>query len=90
MASSEDMLYSEKYTDEKFEYRHVIMQKEDGGKVPRNHRMTETEWRNLGVRQSPGWENYLFHDPEPHILCFRRSLPPKEEPAAPAANNNAQ
>ncbi|CAG0916732.1 unnamed protein product [Notodromas monacha] len=74
MASPEDMYYSDKYTDEYYEYRHVILRKEDGAKVPRNHRLTETEWRNLGVRQSPGWEHYIFHEPEPYILCFRRPL----------------
>ena len=34
--------------------------------------MTETEWRNLGVQQSPGWVHYMFHTPEPHVLLFRR------------------
>ena len=38
----------------------------------RNHLMTETEWRNLGVQQSPGWIHYMFHTPEPHVLLFRR------------------
>lgn len=34
--------------------------------------MTETEWRNLGVQQSPGWVHYMLHAPEPHVLLFRR------------------
>ncbi|KAL6449164.1 hypothetical protein ACFW04_000685 [Cataglyphis niger] len=34
--------------------------------------MTETEWRNLGVQQSPGWVHYMMHGPEPHVLLFRR------------------
>ena len=25
--------------------------------------MTESEWRNLGVQQSPGWTHYLIHEP---------------------------
>lgn len=25
--------------------------------------MTETEWRNLGVQQSPGWIHYMMHGP---------------------------
>ena len=25
--------------------------------------MTESEWRNLGVQQSPGWIHYLIHEP---------------------------
>lgn len=34
--------------------------------------MTETEWRNLGVQQSPGWVHYMMHAPEPHVILFRR------------------
>lgn len=36
--------------------------------------MTETEWRNLGVVQSHGWEHYMIHTPEPHVLLFKREL----------------
>lgn len=36
--------------------------------------LTETEWRKLGVQQSQGWEHYAVHNPEPHILLFRRPL----------------
>lgn len=31
--------------------------------VPKTHLMTETEWRNLGVQQSPGWVHYMVHSP---------------------------
>jgi hypothetical protein len=31
--------------------------------VPKSHLMTETEWRNLGVQQSPGWVHYMMHTP---------------------------
>lgn len=43
--------------------------------------MSETEWRSLGVQQSHGWIHYLIHDPEPHILLFRRPIqdPPSQE-----------
>lgn len=41
--------------------------------------MTETEWRNLGVQQSPGWVHYMVHAPEPHVLLFRRPLPDQPE-----------
>ena len=40
--------------------------------MPKKHLMTETEWRNLGVQQSPGWVHYMVHAPEPHVLLFRR------------------
>lgn len=42
--------------------------------------MTESEWRGLGVQQSHGWVHYLIHEPEPHILLFRR---PIQLPKAP-------
>ncbi|CAN7982622.1 unnamed protein product [Ixodes hexagonus] len=66
--------YSEKYYDDKYEYRHVILPPELAQSVPKTHLMTETEWRNLGVQQSLGWEHYMVHSPEPHILLFRRPL----------------
>ena len=69
---SEAIMYSDKYEDEVFEYRHVTLPPELAKLVPRNHLMTETEWRNLGVQQSPGWIHYMLHPPEPHILLFRR------------------
>lgn len=72
--STEHIQYSEKYCDTKYEYRHVILPPELGKLVPRLHLMTETEWRNLGVQQSPNWVHYMLHTPEPHILLFRRTL----------------
>jgi len=64
--------YSDKYSDDHYEYRHVILPKDLAELVPRTHLMTESEWRNLGVQQSPGWTHYLIHEPEPHVLLFRR------------------
>ena len=63
-----EIIYSERYEDEEFEYRHVqlflsifsqmrkeicvlrhvTLPAELAKLVPRNHLMTETEWRNLG------------------------------------------
>ena len=71
---SKQIYYSDKYDDEVYEYRHVQLPKEMAKKVPKSQLMTEEEWRSLGVQQSPGWEHYMTHDPEPHILLFRRSL----------------
>ena len=71
--------YSEKYEDDVYEYRHVHVTKEVTKQVPRNRLMTESEWRSLGVRQSPGWEHYMIHAPEPHILLFRRPKPASSE-----------
>ena len=28
----------------------------------------------VGVQQSAGWEHYAIHEPEPHVLLFRRPL----------------
>ncbi|XP_078034328.1 cyclin-dependent kinases regulatory subunit isoform X2 [Augochlora pura] len=56
--------YSEKYSDDKYEYRHVILPIELARHVPKTHLMSETEWRNLGVQQSPGWVHYMMHVPE--------------------------
>ncbi|CRK97717.1 CLUMA_CG011097, isoform A [Clunio marinus] len=74
MTDSEDIQYSEKYCDEKYEYRHVILPPPLAKLVPKNHLMTETEWRNLGIQQSPGWVHYIIHNPENHVICFRRPL----------------
>lgn len=72
--TSKDILYSEKYYDDKYEYRHVQMPNELVRLVPKNKLMTEDEWRGLGVQQSRGWIHYMIHEPEPHILLFRRPI----------------
>ncbi|XP_077362645.1 cyclin-dependent kinases regulatory subunit 1 isoform X2 [Festucalex cinctus] len=73
--SHKQIYYSDKYDDEKYEYRHVMLPKDIAKRVPKTHLMSETEWRNLGVQQSQGWVHYMIHQPEPHILLFRRPLP---------------
>mmetsp|Transcript_60815 Transcript_60815/g.162790 ORF Transcript_60815/g.162790 Transcript_60815/m.162790 type:complete len:95 (-) Transcript_60815:62-346(-) len=74
----DDIEYSEKYADDTYEYRHVILPKavaKDMYKVTGGKRLLEdAEWRNLGVTQSRGWVHYEIHRPEPHILLFRRQL----------------
>ncbi|XP_043487604.1 cyclin-dependent kinases regulatory subunit 1-like isoform X2 [Polistes fuscatus] len=62
--------YSERYTDDNYE--HVILPMDIAIHVPKTHLMSETEWRNLGVQQSPRWVHYMMHSPEPHVLLFRR------------------
>ncbi|XP_052744315.1 cyclin-dependent kinases regulatory subunit-like [Bicyclus anynana] len=64
--------YSERYNDDVYEYRHVRLPPDMARLVPKSHLMTETEWRNLGVQQSPGWQHFMVHNPEPHVLLFRR------------------
>ena len=70
--SADDIQYSEKYSDSVYDYRHVTLPQSMTKDVPKNHLLTETEWRNLGVQQSVGWIHYMMHSPEPHILMFRR------------------
>lgn len=66
--------YSDRYSDDNFTYRHVILSGDARAKVPRRRLMTEEEWRKVGVQQSRGWEHYAIHRPEPWVLLFRRPL----------------
>jgi cyclin-dependent kinase regulatory subunit CKS1 len=66
--------YSDKYSDDQYEYRHVILPKEVAKTLPAHRLLSDAEWRNLGVQQSRGWVHYATHRPEPHILLFRRPL----------------
>ncbi|XP_033215548.1 cyclin-dependent kinases regulatory subunit 1-like isoform X5 [Belonocnema kinseyi] len=61
---TDQIQYSEKYNDDKYEYRHVILPVDLAKNVPKSHLMTETEWRNLGVQQSPNWVHYMMHGPD--------------------------
>jgi len=70
----DEIEYSEKYNDEQYEYRHVLLPKELYKKMPKGRLLTESEWRSLGVQQSRGWAHYEIHRPEPYILLFRRPL----------------
>jgi cyclin-dependent kinase regulatory subunit CKS1 len=69
-----NIVYSDKYNDEIYEYRHVILPQELAKKLPKNRLLSEEEWRGLGVQQSRGWVHYAVHKPEPHILLFRRPV----------------
>jgi len=51
-----------------------MLPKEIAKLVPKNHLMSEDEWRGIGVQQSQGWQHYMLHGPEPHILLFRRPI----------------
>lgn len=80
----EKIHYSERYSDDLFEYRHVILPKPLLKLIPREffqnpqqpdvlRLLTEEEWRGIGITQSLGWEHYEVHAPEPHVLLFRRA-----------------
>ncbi|EST05042.1 Cyclin-dependent kinase, regulatory subunit [Kalmanozyma brasiliensis GHG001] len=74
--------YSDKYNDDEWEYRHVILPKPMLKLLPETYFdpsepgvlriLSVKEWRDIGITQSMGWEHYEVHAPEPHILLFRR------------------
>jgi cyclin-dependent kinase regulatory subunit CKS1 len=66
--------YSNKYKDDTYEYRHVILTADIALVVPKGRLLTEAECKGIGVQQSRGWIHYAIHHPEPHILLFRRAL----------------
>lgn len=41
-------------------------------RIPKKKILDEEEWRSIGVQQSRGWMHYAIHNPEPHILLFKR------------------
>ncbi|KAI8376215.1 cyclin-dependent kinase regulatory subunit-domain-containing protein, partial [Radiomyces spectabilis] len=67
-----------KITDSLF-YRHVILPKEISRWLPSMDCLEESEWRELGVTKMTGWEHYMVHAPEPHILLFRRARQRREK-----------
>ncbi|KAF4576319.1 transcription factor [Pleurotus pulmonarius] len=86
----EKIHYSDRYSDDMYEYRHVILPKPLLKMIPKQYfspedagtlrLLTEQEWRGIGITQSLGWEHYEVHAPEPHVLLFRRRkdyIPPQ-------------
>ncbi|KAI8592723.1 Skp1-Skp2-Cks1 in complex with A P27 peptide, partial [Geranomyces variabilis] len=71
----QDICYSARYDDDGnlFTFRQVVLPKAIAQLIPAGHLMSEKEWRTLGVQQSAGWEHFMTHAPEPHILHFRRN-----------------
>ena len=64
--SGESLLATRRLTaDDAWEYRHVIVPRPMVRFVPPGVLMEET-WRALGIKQSPGWEMYMRHDPVSH------------------------
>lgn len=79
--------YSDKYYDDYYEYRHVVLPKDTFKKIgSKNKLLSEQEWRALGVQQSRGWVHYEIHKPEPHILLFRRAKGSDPITGQPPAN----
>ncbi|THU88605.1 CKS-domain-containing protein [Dendrothele bispora CBS 962.96] len=62
--------YSDRYTDDHYEYRHVILPKQLLKYIPENYwdqktgalrLLSDREWRAIGIQQSLGWEHYEIH-----------------------------
>ncbi|KAH7911401.1 cyclin-dependent kinase regulatory subunit [Hygrophoropsis aurantiaca] len=87
----EKIHYSDRYSDDLYEYRHVILPKPLLKLIPKEffgeegtlRLLSEQEWRGIGITQSLGWQHYEVHAPEPHVLLFRRSkdFAPPPQPA---------
>ena len=68
---SDRIIYSEVYEDKQYQYRVVnlpIYLKYDPKK-----KLTELEWRKLGIDLASGWENYMPSNDE-HALLFRKRI----------------
>ncbi|KAF8643874.1 hypothetical protein AX16_008890 [Volvariella volvacea WC 439] len=91
----EKIIYSDRYSDDDYEYRHVILPKQLLKMIPKSffnpddsgtlRLLSEAEWRGIGITQSLGWEHYEVHAPEPHVLLFRRpkNYVPPAQPVRP-------
>jgi len=90
MPSQAKFQYSDKYFDEHYEYRHVILTPDLAKTLPKGKLLSEDEWRKLGVQQSRGWVHYAIHRPEPHVLLFRRLLTESPTGTHPAAGLDQQ
>ena len=63
--------YSDRYSDDEYEYRHVILPKPLFKMIPKTYfnpddpgvlrLLSEAEWRGIGITQSLGWEHYEVH-----------------------------
>ncbi|TGO21225.1 hypothetical protein BPAE_0232g00070 [Botrytis paeoniae] len=88
---AQTLILSYRYSDDQYEYRHVQLPKAMLKVIPKEYHdpqtgtlklLWEEEWRALGITQSLGWEHYEVHEPEPHILLFKRSInyqPPTQQ-----------
>lgn len=71
---NEDIDYSDKYSDDVYEYRRVTVPRAMLQTFPQGRTMEEWEWRQHGIVMSRGWEHYDHHAPEANVLLFRRVL----------------
>lgn len=62
--------YSDKYSDDHYEYRHVTLPRELAKYIPKDYwdpatralrLLADEEWRGIGITQSMGWEQCVNH-----------------------------
>jgi len=53
--------YSERYVDDFYEYRYVVLPRECAAEIKKKTILTEEEWRGMGITQSRGWVHYGYH-----------------------------
>lgn len=58
-----ELEYSDKYYDDHFEYRHVVLPKEKAKNVLPERLLSEKEWRRYGITQSHGWKHFMIYAP---------------------------
>ena len=73
--------YSDRYSDDEYEYRHVILPKQLLKMIPNDYfspddsgvlrLLAEHEWRGIGITQSLGWEHYEVHGEFVFVVPFR-------------------
>ncbi|KAL4457890.1 hypothetical protein ABPG75_012755 [Micractinium tetrahymenae] len=67
--------YSERYYDDVYEYRHVVLPQDIAKRLPKDKLLSEAEWRALGVQQSRGWGHMLFRRPKGYGTAQQVAVP---------------
>ena len=85
--------YSDRYSDDLYEYRHVILPKPLFKLIPKQffnpdnsgtlRLLAEKEWRGIGITQSLGWEHYEVHGMDYCCLKPRCQLTKRHVLSAP-------
>lgn len=76
--------YSDRYSDDQYEYRHVILPKPLFKLIPKSYfsnddsgtlrLLADHEWRGIGIQQSLGWVHYEIHGVFINLHVFNSEL----------------
>jgi cyclin-dependent kinase regulatory subunit CKS1 len=66
--------YSDKYEDDKFQYRNITLPNEMKKLLSGNTLLTEKGWRELRILGGPGWEHYYIYKAKPEIILMKRPI----------------